>query len=98
MFRPAGQVQQPLLLEAINSLKLAAILKREGYTYIVVAGGKPLKSITIPTFLEDMDIFIKTIIIRDEKGVLGNYLRLTPIKKSYDFKLEEKNDETNFKL
>lgn len=29
MFRPSGQVQQPLLLEAINSLKLVTILERE---------------------------------------------------------------------
>jgi hypothetical protein len=28
MFRPSGQVQQPILLEAINALKLAAILER----------------------------------------------------------------------
>lgn len=33
MFRPAGQVQQPLLLEAINSLKLATILERESVSY-----------------------------------------------------------------
>ena len=29
MFRPSGQVQQPLLLEAINSLKLSSILVRD---------------------------------------------------------------------
>lgn len=33
MFRPSGQVQQPILLEAINSLKLAAILERESASY-----------------------------------------------------------------
>ncbi len=33
MFRPSGQVQQPILLEAINSLKLAAILEREKAKY-----------------------------------------------------------------
>lgn len=33
MFRPSGQVQQPILLEAINSLKLAAILEREKTSY-----------------------------------------------------------------
>lgn len=33
MFRPSGQVQQPILLEAINSLKLATILERESASY-----------------------------------------------------------------
>lgn len=33
MFRPSGQVQQPLLLEAINSLKLASILEEENDKY-----------------------------------------------------------------
>jgi hypothetical protein len=33
MFRPSGQVQQPLLLEAINSLKLVTILEREQTKY-----------------------------------------------------------------
>lgn len=33
MFRPSGQVQQPILLEAINSLKLATILERESANY-----------------------------------------------------------------
>jgi hypothetical protein len=33
MFRPSGQVQQPLLLEAINSLKLVTILEREQSKY-----------------------------------------------------------------
>lgn len=35
MFRPSGQVQQPLLLEAINSLKLVTILEREQSKYSV---------------------------------------------------------------
>ena len=35
MFRPSGQVQQPLLLEAINSLKLVTILEREQSKYNV---------------------------------------------------------------
>jgi len=38
MFRPSGQVQQPILLEAINSLKLATILKRESLQYKTVLG------------------------------------------------------------
>lgn len=33
MFRPSGQVQQPLLLEAINSLKLASILEANQAEY-----------------------------------------------------------------
>jgi len=33
MFRPSGQVQQPILLEAITSLKLAVILERESAKY-----------------------------------------------------------------
>ena len=33
MFRPSGQVQQPMLLEAINSLKLVTILEREALSY-----------------------------------------------------------------
>lgn len=33
MLRPSGQVQQPLLLEAINSLKLATILDRDKTEY-----------------------------------------------------------------
>ena len=33
MFRPSGQVQQPILLEAITSLKLAVILERESANY-----------------------------------------------------------------
>lgn len=39
LFRPSGQVQQPLLLEAINSLKLAAILEKESSSYNVSTNG-----------------------------------------------------------
>ena len=35
MFRPSGQVQQPILLEAINSLKLARILESNKETYTI---------------------------------------------------------------
>lgn len=35
IFRPSGQVQQPILLEAINSLKLVAILQRDSAKYTV---------------------------------------------------------------
>ncbi len=35
IFRPSGQVQQPILLEAINSLKLVAILQRDSTKYTV---------------------------------------------------------------
>lgn len=35
MLRPSGQVQQPILLEAINSLKLAKILDQEQGSYTV---------------------------------------------------------------
>lgn len=39
MFRPSGQVQQPILLEAINSLKLATILERENISYNTTTNG-----------------------------------------------------------
>ena len=35
MFRPSGQVQQPMLLEAINSLKLATIIESNGAKYTI---------------------------------------------------------------
>ncbi|MBP9152327.1 MAG: ATP-binding protein [Flavobacteriales bacterium] len=35
LFRPSGQVQQPILLEAINSLKLAALLNEKKADYTV---------------------------------------------------------------
>lgn len=35
MLRPSGQVQQPILLEAINSLKLAKILERDKDKYAI---------------------------------------------------------------
>lgn len=44
MFRPSGQVQQPILLEAINSLKLATILERESASY------KPTTNNSIVTY------------------------------------------------
>ncbi|MCW3080565.1 ATP-binding protein [Segetibacter sp.] len=35
IFRPSGQVQQPILLEAINSLKLATILERDKASFSI---------------------------------------------------------------
>lgn len=39
MFRPSGQVQQPILLEAIKSLKLVSILKRDRANFNVEVNG-----------------------------------------------------------
>jgi hypothetical protein len=39
IFRPGGQLQQPLLLEAINSLKLASILERDASAFTVNDNG-----------------------------------------------------------
>ena len=39
MFRPSGQVQQPILLEAINSLKLVKILEFNKATYTITEDG-----------------------------------------------------------
>lgn len=43
MFRPSGQVQQPILLEAINSLKLATILERESASYNITTNDSIVK-------------------------------------------------------
>lgn len=93
LFRPSGQVQQPILLEAIKSLKIASCLIRDKNEYTIEEDGSRI-TFQIPT-----NNGLKPLII--EKGCIKKQGKETlPFKKSYLKYVDEieDNSKSNFDI
>jgi len=94
MFRPSGQVQQPILLEAINSLKLASILE----TFKAVYNPTTVESITTYHFTgknkEPLTIELDNGCIVKQNKTTAPFNRLCA---KYSDKLND-FDKTDFKI
>jgi hypothetical protein len=93
LFRPAGQVQQPILLEAIKSLKIANCLSRDRNEYEVIVVDD------IITFQIETRSGLKPLII--EKGCIKKQGNETQPFKTVYFKYAdeiEDNSKSNFDI
>jgi len=87
LFRPAGQVQQPILLEAIKSLKIAHCLMRDRENYEFVEAGNII-TFKIKTKQGDKDLII-------ENGCIKKQGNLTsPFNMSYHKYVDEIEDNS----
>ncbi|WP_166961932.1 ATP-binding protein [Yeosuana marina] len=93
LFRPAGQVQQPILLEAIKSLKIAHCLIRDKENYEIIDAGNII-TFKIKTKQGDKDLII-------ENGCIKKQGNLTsPFNMSYHKYVDEieDNSKSNFDI
>jgi hypothetical protein len=94
IFRPGGQLQQPLLLEAINSLKLVTILERDHGNFSVTNNGN-IKSFGFKNKNNEQ------ISVEVENGcIIKGGKKTQPFNRLCAIYAEELNDftNTNFKI
>ncbi|MBN8696466.1 MAG: ATP-binding protein [Bacteroidetes bacterium] len=87
LFRPSGQVQQPILIEAIKSLKIAHCLLRDKKDYITTEAGNTV-TYKINTKLGEKDLIIENGCIKKQ----GN--AIAPFKMAYFKYVDEVEDIT----